>query len=90
MAINRAEQSWPESYEIGGFMPDQPLYNVFTRTWWRPNPAWPNGLEPGAGRKTYLRRGVSYADARAICEQYNKTHTPGRLSRKAEFEQCSR
>ena len=69
-------------------MTDQPLYNVFTRTWWTPNPSWPNGLEPCAGRKRYLERGVSYDVARARCKDYNETHKPGRLSRKAEFEQC--
>jgi hypothetical protein len=33
-------------------------YNVFTRTWWRNNPAYPNGLEPSPGRKRYMARGV--------------------------------
>ncbi len=61
-------------------------YNVFTRTWWKRNPAWPGGREPSAGRKTYLRKHVTYADAREICRQYNETHEPGFLSRKAEFE----
>jgi hypothetical protein len=61
-------------------------YNVFVRNWWRRNPSWPGGREPGAGRKTYLNRGVSWADARRICQEYNETHDPGFLSRKAEFE----
>lgn len=63
-------------------------YDVFTRTWWRNNPSWPKGLEPCPGRKTYLRKHVTWEDARAICEQYNSTHKPGRLSRKAEFEEA--
>src|SRR5262245_24760827 len=63
-------------------------YNVFHRTWWKHNPDWPQGREPGAGRKTYLARHVTWADARAICERYNSTHTPGPLSRKAEFEEA--
>ena len=29
---------------------------------------------------------VTESDARAICKQYNDTHNPGRLSRKAEYE----
>jgi hypothetical protein len=70
----------------GTFM--ETYYNVFHRTWWRANPAWPNGLEPKAGRKTYLRRRVTEADARAICKQYNETHAPGKLSRKAEYEEA--
>lgn len=61
-------------------------YDVFTRTWWRNNPAWPGGREPGAGRKTYLARSVSEERARAICKAYNDSHNPGRLSRKAEYE----
>ena len=63
-------------------------YNVFHRTWWKANKSYPGGREPGAGRKTYLRRGVTYDDARAICKQYNDTHEPGFLSRKAEFEEA--
>lgn len=61
-------------------------YNVFTRTWWKNNPNWPNGLEPHMGRKTYLRRNVTREQAREICEAYNSTHKPGRYSRKAEFQ----
>jgi len=40
------------------------------------------------GKKTYLRKHVTYSDARAICKQYNDTHEPGYLSRKAEFEEA--
>lgn len=61
-------------------------YNVFVRNWWRNNPAWPDGREPCAGKKRYLRRGVTEAEARQICREYNDTHKPGRLSRKAEYE----
>jgi hypothetical protein len=63
-------------------------YNVFVRTWWKRNPAWPGGKEPGAGKKRYLARHVTYADARAIAKQYNDTHKPGFLSKKAEFEEA--
>lgn len=64
------------------------MYHVFTRTWWRRNPAWPGGREPGAGRKTTLRRNVeTEAEARAICKAYNDTHAPGFLSRKAEYQE---
>jgi len=64
-------------------------YNVFTRTWWRNNPAYPNGLEPSPGRKRYLARGISYERARQLCHEYNSTHKPSPLSRKAEFETAS-
>ena len=61
-------------------------YNVFVRNWWKLNKDWPDGLEPGPGRKTYIRHGVSIDEARKICEDYNDTHERGKLSRKAEFE----
>lgn len=61
-------------------------YNVFHRTWWKRNPNWPDGLEPGAARKTYIARHVIREDALRICDEYNSTHKPGKLSRKAEFE----
>jgi hypothetical protein len=61
-------------------------YDVFVRDWWRENSGWPNGLEPCAGRKRYLAHGLSEAEARALCAEYAKTHKPGRLSRKAEYE----
>lgn len=64
------------------------MYKVFTRTWWVNNPNWPNGLEPGAGRKTTIAKNVkTEEEARAICQRYNSTHNPGRLSRKAEYEE---
>jgi len=63
-------------------------YNVFVRDWWKRNKNWPGGREPHAGPKTYLRKHVTYADARELCQQYNSTHEPGFLSRKAEFEEA--
>jgi len=63
------------------------LYNCFTRTWWRENPEWPNGLEPHAGRKYTMREGLTYTQAQEFCQEYNRAHKPGRLSRKAEFEE---
>jgi hypothetical protein len=62
---------------------DVALYNVFVRNWYRRESG---RIVPGAGRKTYLERKVTYAEARRLCEQYNSTHEPGPLSRKAEFE----
>lgn len=62
-------------------------YDVFVRTWWRENKNWPNGLEPHPGTKRYIARHVTYADAREICKNWNSEHEPGRLSKKAEFEE---
>ena len=62
-------------------------FRVFTRTWWIFNSVWPGGREPGAGRKhTIARRVKTEAEAQSICRHYNKTHEPGFLSRKAEYE----
>jgi hypothetical protein len=62
-------------------------YKVFSRTWWRPNSGWPNGLEPFAGRKTTLGYVGTEAEARELCAQYAKRNKPERFSRKAEFEE---
>jgi hypothetical protein len=63
-------------------------YSVFTRTFWKRNPSWPNCKEPALGRKTYLDRSVATEEeARKICKEWNKNHDPGPMSRKAEFEE---
>lgn len=64
-------------------------YRVFVRNWWRlsngPH-SW-EGREPAPGaRKTTLARRCTEAEARRIAQQYNATHEPGKLSRKAEYE----
>lgn len=69
-------------------MTDDKRYDVFTRSWWRENPAYPNGLEPHAGNKRYRARNLTEAEARAWCKEYNSTHNPGRLSYKAEYEEA--
>ena len=66
-------------------------YRVFVRNWWR----WERSTfgdrarrlvpDPGA-RKTTLARGMTEVEARAMCSEYLKTHKPGPLSRKAEYD----
>lgn len=71
-------------------------YTVFVRNWWR----WEYGnaslvndkgqitrrLVPDpSARKTTLAKGCTEDEARAICQEYNSTHKPGPLSRKAEY-----
>jgi hypothetical protein len=63
------------------------MFRVFTRTWWRDNPAWPNGLEPCPGRKRTIGFRASEQEAQELARAYNETHKPGRLSRKAEYEE---
>lgn len=60
-------------------------YVIFTRTWWKRNPAWPNGLEPSAGRKKKIATAKTAEEAQAICKRWNDANPPGRLSRKAEY-----
>jgi len=61
-------------------------YQIFIRDWWIDNPKFPNGLEPGPGPKEFVKIVDTFQQARDYCQEYNSTHEPGRLSRKAEFE----
>ena len=66
-------------------------YRVFVRNGWRRagkgEPGWPSGLVPDPGaRKTTLALRCTEDEARRICAEYARTHKPGPLSRKAEFE----
>lgn len=61
-------------------------FNVFHRTWWTANRNWPDGREPGAGKKHYIKRHVTEEDAHSICEVWNANHEPRFLSDKAEYE----
>lgn len=58
--------------------------------WWQTatRPGWPNNLEPGPGPRSYRGHpdGLTEAEAREYCREYNETHEPGRYSRKAEYE----
>lgn len=70
-------------------------YRVFVRNWWRweyTGPRFPGDKpqrtlvpDPGA-RKTTLATGMTYDEAYEMCAEYARTHKPGPLSRKAEFE----
>jgi hypothetical protein len=63
-------------------------YEVKIRDWWVDNPSWPNGLEPASiPWKNAYPLGVfdTEDEARECCQEYNATHKPGRLSRKAEY-----
>ena len=63
-------------------------FRTFKRTWWIENPSWPKGLEPCAGDRAYFKGSYkTEAEARAFCQEWNRTHKPGRLSLKAEYEQ---
>lgn len=63
-----------------------PAFRVFHRTWWKENPAWPEGREPGPGRQHFVSWADTEEEAREICRAWNKAHSPGFLSDKAEYE----
>ena len=61
---------------------------VFVRNWWR-WVAGPRGIRrrvPHPGRQTTIGRHLTYDEARRVAREYNESHDPGPLSRKAEFE----
>jgi len=61
-----------------------PSYRVFTRNWWKR--AEGGGLEPNPrARKTTVCHCETEEAARDVCRVYNLNHSPGRLSRKAEY-----
>lgn len=65
---------------------------VFVRNWWRVEKRLVFGnhyksvLVPNpSARRTVLATGLTPEEALQMCDEYNKTHKPGRLSRKAEW-----
>jgi hypothetical protein len=69
---------------------DPATYYCFTRTWWKRNPAWPDGREPEAGKRHTVAKNLTFSAAQAYCQQWNSTHKPGPLSRKCEFDEQRR
>ena len=60
------------------------MYKVFIRNWWRME----NGKRvpnPCARKTVYFSNINTEEEAREICQEYNATHNPGKLSRKAEY-----
>jgi len=59
-------------------------FTVFVRNWWR----WENDAltpDPTARKHTLCRYVPTEEDAQQICREYNASHKPGPLSRKAEY-----
>jgi hypothetical protein len=81
--LKGAGQSCPFCYEEKKMA----QYRVFTRSWWKENPEYPNGLEPHAGPKRYKRAVFeTEQEAREYCQEWNDLNAGGRLSVKMEFE----
>jgi len=67
------------------------MFKCFTRNWYRANPSWPDGREPDAtGRKYTVALVDTEEEAIAICQDWNATHKPGKLSKKCEFMECNK
>jgi hypothetical protein len=63
-------------------------YTAFTSAWWKEADVkgfWPKDLEPGYRRIRTLGVFRTEEAARARCQDYNATHSPGRYSLKAEY-----
>jgi len=64
------------------------MYRVFVRNWWKwkTNRYGQKSLEPDPRARKYTIANVPTEEmARQICQEYNQTHKPGPLSRKAEY-----
>lgn len=59
-------------------------YKCFVRTWWVKGAG--GKIIPGPGKKHYEPGIWSEKEARAMCQEYNSTHKPGKLSKKMEYE----
>jgi len=65
-------------------------FEIRVRNWWKKNPDWPDGREPCAtpwNKAWLLCTASTEEEARAICQDWNATHKPGKLSRKAEYSE---
>lgn len=60
-------------------------FKIFTRTWWKENASFPNGLEPDVGTAHIVGYAATEREARQMCAEWNATHKPGRYGRRAEF-----
>lgn len=65
-------------------------YLVFSRTWWKENPSWPDGLEPdGAAPRRTIGRADTIEEAREMCAEWMATHQFSKQDRRlglaAEF-----
>lgn len=55
------------------------MYVIFTRTWWKENRDWPNGLEPGPGPRRRVTAAETEKEAREICRRSNSDRTPAQI-----------
>jgi len=65
-------------------------YEVKCRNWWKRNSDWPDGREPCAtpwDQCRTIHRCNTEKEAQDYCQEYNRTHKPGFLSRKAEYSE---
>lgn len=61
------------------------MFQIFIRNWWIVNKQEPDGLEPGPGKKQIVGFTDTLEEAFKWVQEYNEIHSPGKLSRKAQF-----
>ena len=65
------------------------MIQVFTRTWWKENPKWPDNRKPSIGRKKILHYVETVEEAQKICDEWNRNNAElpsnKKLGRMAEF-----
>ena len=59
--------------------------HVFHRTFWKINPSWPDGREPGFGEKHTIATVDTEDCARALAKDWNESHDEGAEADRAEW-----
>lgn len=70
------------------------MFTIFVRNWYKYETMWDNRTGKKIGkrivpnpraRRTVIATRNTEQEARDYCQEYNNTHKPGPLSRKAEY-----
>jgi|GEM_PF-5522467 len=62
------------------------MYTIFTRTWWKENPDWPDGLEPCPGSKRKVTAVETEKEAREMCRRSNRDRTTSQVRLGFKYE----
>ena len=64
-------------------------FQTFTRTFWKLDKNSPDGRSPSIGHAYPLEIVYTEEEAIKVCLEWNATHEPGILSKKAEYTSIS-